>query len=651
MADAAAATNASPAAKSPPADAPLLSGIAGPQDLRQLPVEQLPRLMKEIREYLINTISKIGGHFGSSLGAAEITTALHYVFNTPDDKIVFDTGHQTYVHKILTGRREALSRIRQFGGISGFIKRAESPYDTFGAGHASTAISAALGMAVARDLKGEKNKVVAIVSDGCMTGGESYEGLQNAGQVQTDLVVILNDNQMFISNRVGALGAYLSKLLTLGAVQNAEHSVKRFLARFRFWGAVLTRVAKRAKVLLFPGMLFEEMGFTYFGPVDGHDIVSLVKVLKHVKAMKGPVLLHCVTKKGKGYAPAEADAYTWHGPGKFDAPSGTFLKNPVAKTPPPSYTSVFSKALVREAEQDPRIVGITAAMPEGTGMDAMRERFPRRYFDVGLAEEHAVTFAGGLAAEGYRPVVAVYSTFLQRGFDQIEHDICLQNLPVTFCLDRAGLVGEDGPTHHGVFDFSYLRMIPNMTIMAPADENELQHMLRTALHLGGPASIRYPRGAAVGVTMDAEPQALPVGRGARWKDGTAVTLVAIGNRVHPAVEAAHALDDMGISAGVLNMRFVKPLDVELLKEAAARTPRLVTIEDNVLSGGFGSAVLEALQAPGMPQTDVLRLGLPDRFVEHGAPHLLYDAVGLSPAKLVQRIADWMRHGAPAGVSA
>jgi 1-deoxy-D-xylulose-5-phosphate synthase len=619
---------------------PLLDKIQTPADLRKLPVEKLPQLAGEVRAYMIDVISKIGGHFGSSLGAADIVTALHYVYNTPDDKLVFDTGHQTYVHKILTGRKEALARIRQFGGISGFLKRSESPYDTFGAGHASTAISAALGMAVARDLKGDKTKVVAIVSDGCMTGGESYEGLQNAGQVQSDLVVILNDNQMFISNRVGALGTFLAKLLTLGAVRNAEDSVKKFLTRFKFWGASILRVAKRAKVLLFPGMLFEEMGFAYFGPIDGHDIEQMVKVLQHVRDMKGPVLLHCVTKKGKGYAPAEADAYTWHGPTKFDPATAKFLKNPTTKTPPPSYTSVFSKALLAEAERDPRIVGITAAMPEGTGLDAFRDRFPRRYFDVGLAEEHAVTFAGGLAAEGYRPVVAIYSTFLQRAYDQIEHDLCLQNLPVTLCLDRAGLVGEDGPTHHGVFDYSYLRMIPGMTVMAPADENELRHMLRTSLSLNGPASIRYPRGAGVGVALDPEVQALPIGKGVRLKDGTDVTLVAIGNRVHPALEAAQILEDLGISAGVLNMRFVKPLDTALLLEAAAKTPRLVTIEDNVIQGGFGSACLEALSAAGV-QSKVLRLGIPDSYLEHGAPHLRYDAVGLSSPKVAARVAEWL----------
>ncbi len=624
----------------------LLKDINSPADLKKLPVEKLPQVTAEIRAFILDTVSKLGGHLASSLGSADITVALHYAFDTPKDKLVWDTGHQTYGHKILTGRREKMGTIRQFGGLSGFLKRSESEYDAFGAGHASTAISAALGMAVARDLKGEKNKVVAIVSDGCMTGGEAYEGLQNAGQVQTDLIVVLNDNQMFISNRVGALGAFLSKLLTLGAVRDAEHSVKKFLARFQFWGESILRVAKRAKVLLFPGMLFEEMGFTYFGPVDGHDVEQLAAVFKHVKQLKGPVLVHCVTKKGKGYAAAEEDQYTWHGPGKFDVATAKFLKTPVIKAPPPTYTAVFGKSVLREAETDPRIVGITAAMPEGTGMDGFRDRFPKRYFDVGLAEEHAVTFAAGLACEGYRPIVAIYSTFLQRAYDQIEHDVCLQKLPVIFCLDRAGLVGEDGPTHHGVFDYSYLRMIPGMTVMAPADENELQNMLRTAIALNAPVAIRYPRGAGVGVAIDAEPAVLPVGKGVRLKDGSDVTLLAIGNRVHPALEAAQILEDKGWAVGVVNMRFVKPLDIELLKECAARTPRLVTIEDNVISGGFGSAVLEAL-TPG--RAEVLRLGIPDSFVEHGAPPLLYDAVGLSSQKIAERVAAWLPQKSRAAV--
>ncbi len=641
----------------------LLPKIQNPNDLRGLPVEALPRVASELRQMILETVSQIGGHLGSSLGASDLTVALHYVFDTPKDRLVWDTGHQTYGHKLLTGRQAVFGTIRQFKGISGFLRRDESEYDTFGAGHASTAISAALGMAAARDVKGEKNKVVAIVSDGCMTGGESYEGLQNAGMLQADMLVVLNDNQMFISHRVGALGTFLTRLLTLGAVKNAEKSVEKFLARFKFWGAAVLRVAKRAKVLLFPGMLFEEMGFSYFGPIDGHDVTQLVRVFTHVKELKGPVLVHCVTKKGKGYPLAEQFPITYHGLGKFDLETG----KPAPAAPAAiAYTKVFGKSLVRLAEKDPRIVAITAAMPEGTGTDLFRDRFPKRYFDVGLAEQHAVTFAGGLACEGLKPVVAIYSTFLQRAYDQIEHDICLQKLPVVFCLDRAGLVGEDGPTHHGVFDFAYLRMLPHMTVMAPSDENELQHMLATALQMDTPAAIRYPRGNALGVPMDPEAVPLPVGRGVRLKPGKDATVLAIGNRVRPALEAAELLERDGLSVGVVNMRFVKPLDEALLKEVVAQTPKIVTVEDHVLQGGFGSAVLEALAAPGAisgaasngggyGRYQVLRLGLPDAFVEHGAPGKLYDMVGLSAERIAGRIADWMNvrrsdNKAPAAVS-
>jgi 1-deoxy-D-xylulose-5-phosphate synthase len=494
-------------------------------------------------------------------------------------------------------------------------------------------------VAAGRDLKGERFKVVALVADGCMTGGESYEGLQNAGMLQSDLLVILNDNQMFISKRVGAWGTFLTKLLTLGAVRDTEQSVKKFLARFKFWGASILRVAKRARVLLFPGMLFEEMGFAYFGPVDGHDVVQLVEVLKHIKALRGPILLHCVTKKGKGYPHAEDDATTWHGPSKFDLATGKFIKNPSPKPPPPTFTGVFGQAMVKEGGRDPRVVAITAAMPEGTGLDKFRDEYPRRFYDVGIAEEHAVTFAGGLATEGYRPVIALYSSFLQRGYDQVSHDICLQNLPVTFALDRAGLVGEDGPTHHGVFDLSYLRMLPNLTVMAPADENELQHMLRTALTHNGPCALRYPRGHGVGVAMDDEAAALPIGKGVRLKDGDAVTILAIGNRVHTAIEAAHMLDDQGIPTGVINMRFVKPLDEALVREAAAKTPHLVTVEDNAIQGGFGSAVMEALS--DVRDVQVLRLGIPDHWVEHGSLPQLYDLVGISAPKIAQRVVEWL----------
>ena len=617
---------------------PLLDTVKSPADTRALSLPELRQLADELRAETIDAVSVTGGHLGSSLGATEIIAALHYVYQTPQDKLIFDTGHQSYSHKLLTGRREKFAGIRQLGGISGFPKRSESEYDVFGTGHASTAISAALGVAAARDVKGEDFKVVALVADGCMTGGEAYEGLQNAGMLQSDLLVILNDNQMFISKRVGALGTFLTKLLTLGAVRGAEDSVKKFLERFRFWGSSILRLAKRARVLLFPGMLFEEMGFAYFGPVDGHDVVRLVEVLRHIKTLRGPVLLHCITKKGKGYPYAENEATAFHGPSRFDLSTGQFLKNPTPKDPPPSYTSVFSKAVVKEAQRDPRIVAITAAMPEGTGLDRFRDEFPRRYFDVGIAEEHAVTFAGGLAAEGLRPVLALYSSFLQRGFDQVAHDVCLQNLPVTFAIDRGGLVGEDGPTHHGVFDLGFMRMLPKLTVLAAADENELQHMLRTALTLDGPAALRYPRGLGVGVAMDPEAAPLPIGKGVRLKEGSAVTLLAIGNRVHPCLQAAQRLDDKGVSAGVINMRFVKPLDEELVRQAAAATPYLVTVEDNAVPGGFGSAVLEALGGAG---GEVLRLGIPDRWVEHGSLDQLYDLVGISSQKIAQSVCEWL----------
>lgn len=628
-----------------------LPKIESPADLRNLPEEALPQVAQEIRQWILECVSKLGGHLGSSLGSAEITTALHYVFDTPRDRLVWDTGHQTYGHKILTGRREQLKTIRQFEGISGFLKRDESEYDTFGAGHASTAISAALGMAAARDLKDERSKVVAVVSDGCITGGESYEGLQNAGQLQSDLLVVLNDNQMFISHKVGAMSEFLTRLLTLGTIRNAQREVEKFLARFKLWGSVILRAAKRARVLLFPGMLFEEMGFTYFGPIDGHDVRQLVRVFRHVKELKGPVLVHCVTKKGKGYDAAEKDPLTWHGPGKFEVASATMVK--ATKPSPPSYTKVFGKTLLKLAEEDPRIVAITGAMPEGTGTDFFRDRFPKRFYDVGLAEGHAVTFAAGMAAEGYRPVAAIYSTFLQRGYDQIEHDVCLQKLPVVFALDRGGLVGADGPTHHGVFDYSYLRMIPHMTVMAPADENELQHMLKTALALNAPASLRYPRGEGEGVAMDPAPQVLPVGKGVRLRDGHDVTILAIGNRVHPALKAAELLQKAGVSAGVVNMRFVKPMDRDLLAQAAAKTARLVTVEDNAIQGGFGSAVLEALTEAKLPLADadgkgisVLRLGIPDWFVPHGTQAQLYRMLEIDAEGIARRTAQWLGVSVP-----
>ncbi|HVO32287.1 MAG TPA: 1-deoxy-D-xylulose-5-phosphate synthase [Elusimicrobiota bacterium] len=615
----------------------ILEDIKEPRDLRQLRREQLPQVAKEIRDRILETVSKKGGHLGSSLGSTELTIALHYVFDTPKDRMVWDTGHQTYGHKLLTGRQDRFDTIRQMNGLSGFLKRDESPYDAFGAGHASTAISAALGMAVARDQKKDDNRVVAIVSDGCITGGMSFEALQNAGHIGTDLLVVLNDNQMFISNRVGALGAFLTKMLTGGLAKKLENEVEKFLKRIQFYGAGMLRVAKRVRVLLFPGMLFEELGFSYFGPVDGHDLDRLVEILENIKTLKGPIMLHVITKKGKGYELAEKDPITWHGPGKFDVKTGAMFKPSV--TPPPAYQKVFGQTLVKLAKADTRITAITAAMPEGTSTDIFRKEIPSRFFDVGLAEEHAVTFAAGQACEGLKPVCAIYSTFLQRGFDQMEHDVGLQKLPVVFCLDRAGLVGEDGPTHHGVFDLAYTRIIPNFVVMAPMDENELQHMLKTALVSNQACVIRYPRGPGEGVPLDTELHALPIGRGVVLKPGQEVYILAIGSMVHPALRAAHLVEKEGVPCGVVNMRFVKPIDTALLRQLLAQTPNFVTVEEHVLPGGFGSAVMEALEGT---EARIHRIGIPDKFIEQGPQNVLRDMVGLSSEKIAQSTLDFLR---------
>jgi 1-deoxy-D-xylulose-5-phosphate synthase len=617
----------------------ILDQIKDPTDLRKLPRTQLSQLAREVRDCILDTVSqKKSGHLGSSLGATELTIALHYVFNTPHDKLVWDTGHQTYGHKILTGRRDKFDTIRELNGISGFLKRDESPYDAFGAGHASTAISAALGMAAARDQKKADTKVVAIVSDGCITGGESFEGLQNAGHLGTDMLVILNDNQMFISHRVGAVGAFLTKMLTGGVAKKLENEVEKFLKRIQFYGSGLLRVAKRMRVLLFPGMLFEELGFSYFGPIDGHDVERLVEILENIKNLKGPVLLHIVTKKGKGYDLAEKDPITWHAPGRFDVKTGVIVKPSVQ--PSPAYQKVFGNTLLRMAKADPTIMTISAAMPEGTGTDVIRKEMPTRFFDVGLAEEHAVTFAAGMACEGMKPVCAIYSTFLQRGFDQMEHDVGIQKLPVLFAMDRAGLVGEDGPTHHGVFDFAYSRIIPNFVVMAPKDENELQHMVKTALDSGKPCVLRYPRGPGYGVAMDEELKALPIGEGEVLKTGSDVYILAIGSCVYPALEAAAIIEKEGISCGVVNMRFVKPMDTALLEKLRAQTQNFVTVEEHVLAGGFGSAVLEAFEGVDVR---VHRIGIPDKFIEHGPQNVLRDMVGLSPEKIAATTMTFIRN--------
>ena len=614
----------------------ILDMIDKPQDLRNIRKDLLPILAKDIRQKILDVTSQVGGHLGAGLGTVELAIALHYVFESPKDKIIWDTGHQAYPHKLLTGRRDRFHTLRQFGGISGFLSRNESEHDVFGAGHASTSISAALGFAAARDVLKQDHHVIAVANDGSLTGGMAFEALQNAGHLGTDLLVVLNDNQMFISHRVGALGAFLAKLATLGMVRRAEKQIENLLTRMSFYGAYLLRLARRAKVMLFPGVLFEEMGFGYLGPIDGHDLPQLIDVLQAIKQLKGPHVLHVVTKKGRGYEPAESDPIKYHGVTRFNPETGEMVKAPAG---PPSYTTVFGQALVKLAKEDPKIVAITAAMPEGTGLDLFRKEIPARFYDVGLGEQHAVTFAAGMACGGLKPVVAIYSTFLQRGFDQMFHDVALQKLPVVFCLDRAGLVGEDGPTHHGAYDLSYSRMFPNMTVMAPKDENELQHMLKTALNLPGPSVIRYPRGAGQGVALDTAYHLIPLGKGEILREGEDVTLLAIGHPVVAAMEAAEKLAAEGVSVRVVNARFAKPLDREFLLGVARRTPLLVTLEENTFVGGFGDAVREALEGENIA---VRTIALPDAFVEHGAQPKIREKAGLSAEKIAARVMEFRR---------
>jgi 1-deoxy-D-xylulose-5-phosphate synthase len=608
----------------------VLEMVDKPSDLHNIRKDLLPVLAKEIRQKILETTSQTGGHLGAGLGTVELAIALHYCFDSPKDKLVWDTGHQAYPHKLLTGRRDRFHTLRTYGGISGFLTRTESEHDHFGAGHASTAISAALGFAAARDVLKQDHKVVAVVNDGSLTGGMSFEALQNAGIMGTDLLVVLNDNQMFISHRVGAFGAFLAKLLTLGAVKKVEKRIEKFLTRINFWGAYLVRLARRIKVLLFPGVLFEEMGFGYIGPVDGHALFQLIEVVNAVKQLKGPVVLHVVTKKGRGYEPAEQDPIKYHGVTRFNPETGEMVK---PQAGPPSYTKVFGDALVKLAKEDPKVVAITAAMPEGTGLDLFRKELPERFFDVGLGEQHAVTFAAGLACGGLKPVVAVYSTFMQRGFDQMLHDVSLQKLPVVFALDRAGLVGDDGPTHHGVFDLSYTRLMPHFTVMAPKDENELQHMLKTALNLPGPSVIRYPRGAGWGVPLDTAFHLLPLAKGEVLREGTDFTFVAIGHPVQACLEAAETLAAQGVSAGVVNARYAKPIDKAWLLSLAQKSPRFVTVEENTVVGGFGSAVRELLEGESV---DVRTIGLADQYVEHGTQPKLREKAGLSADRIAER---------------
>jgi len=622
----------------------LLDEVELPSDIRGFSIEQLNQLAAEIREEVISVVSEVGGHFASTLGAVELTLALHYVFNTPEDRIVWDTGHQAYAHKLICGRRDRLATIRQLNGLSGFLSREESEYDVFGAGHAGTSISAALGMVEAKALEGSNRKVVAVISDGCLSAGLTYEGLNSAGHLDRDLIVVLNDNEHFIDPRVGAVSSFLSKQFTTDLGVRLQKNLSNLLRNLPS-GENLKHAARKLRDsflgLVTPGFLFESLGFQYVGPIDGHNLSEMITTLENVKKIEGPTLVHVMTKKGKGYAPAEEEPIKFHAVTPFHVLTGKAKKE---KGPIPTYTEVFGQSLVRIAGQNPKVVGITAAMGSGTGIDRLAREIPERTYDVGIAEQHAVTFAGGMATEGFIPVVAIYSTFLQRGYDEILHDVCLQNLHVVFALDRGGLVGADGPTHHGVFDFAYMRSMPNIVIMAPNDENELQHMLRTAVEYSGPISLRYPRGEGWGVTLDAETKSLEIGKAEVLREGGDVVIAAIGQTVIPALKAAQDLAPLGINAAVVNSRFVKPLDRELFRDLLTRVPRLITVEDHVIAGGFGSAVIELLADEGFSGVEVKRLGVPDRFIPHGTQDELRKMCGFDKDAIAQAVLQMVRRG-------
>jgi 1-deoxy-D-xylulose-5-phosphate synthase len=596
----------------------LLEKISNPSDVRALERKQLAELARELRDYLIHSVANTGGHLSSNLGTVELTVALHYVFNTPHDRLVWDVGHQTYAHKILTGRRERMSTLRQYGGVAGFPRRIESEYDTFGTAHSSTSISAALGMAVAARMKGEDRRVVAIIGDGAMTAGMAFEALNNAGAMDANLLVVLNDNDMSISENVGALNNYLAKLMSGRFYAAAWKTSEKVLGVVPPMLELAKRAEEHVKGMVTPGTLFEEFGFNYIGPIDGHNLDVLLSTLSNLKKLEGPQFLHIVTRKGKGYEPAEKDPILYHGVTKFDPDAGITPKSGGK----PTYTQIFGDWLCDTAALDSRLIGITPAMREGSGLVRFSQEYPDRYFDVGIAEQHALTFAAGLACEGLKPVVAIYSTFLQRAYDQLIHDICIQNLPVLFGIDRAGLVGADGPTHAGSFDLTYLRCLPNMVVMAPSDENECRQMLHTGFQIDGPAAVRYPRGSGPGVPVQKDLTALPIGKGEVRRRGQRIAILSFGALLKPCLEAAEKMD-----ATVANMRFVKPLDEDLVRELATSHEWLVTVEENTILGGAGSAVLEALEKKGI-QKRVLQLGLPDRFVDHGDPARLLKECGL-----------------------
>lgn len=618
----------------------LLENINSSADLRRLEIAQLPDVAAEIRQYILETMSRIGGHTGASLGAIELAVALHYAFDTPHDRLVWDVGHQAYAHKILTGRRELLPTIKQYGGISGFLRREESEYDTFGAGHASTSLSAALGMAIARDKQGEQHHVVALIGDASLAGGMAMEAINQAGHLKTRLIVVLNDNEMSIAPAVGALTGYLNRIRTAQGYHRFKDEVEETLLSIPSLGERLHHAAKTVKdaiaAAVLPGALVSELGFKYIGYVDGHNPRALVAALREAKQIKdGPVIVHALTTKGKGHPQAEKDYYRWHATGPFDLATGKAIKS-AAKAP--TYTAVFGSTLCQLMERDKKVVALTAAMPDGTGVCEALERFPDRAFDVGIAEQHCVTFAAGMSVEGLKPVCAIYSTFLQRGFDQLVHDVCIQNLNVKFCLDRGGIAGGDGPTHHGLLDIAYLRAVPNIIVMAPKDEGEMRDMMLTMLEHHGPAAIRYPRGNGVGADIERQPQLVEIGKGEILRDGGEIAIVAYGSMVHPSLHAAENLAKEGIETTVVNARFVKPLDASLLL-ALARTKRLlVTVEEAYLAGGFGSAVLELLEENGLQdKVRVVRMGIPDRLVTHGDPKLLLAKYGLDADGIYTRV--------------
>ncbi|MCX5853306.1 MAG: 1-deoxy-D-xylulose-5-phosphate synthase [Deltaproteobacteria bacterium] len=615
----------------------VLEKVAFPEDIKKLTLNELETLAAEIREEIIKTVSKNGGHLASSLGTVELTLAIHYVFDTPKDKLIWDVGHQAYAHKIITGRKDRFHTLRKRGGISGFPRREESPYDAFSVGHSSTSISAATGIAEAKCLNGENFKIIAVIGDGAISAGMAFEGLNWAGDRRKNLIIILNDNEMCISPNVGAMSSYLNRVMTGQTVIKFKSEIKGFLKSIPSIGPQMLKFSRQLeeslKALVVPGALFEELGFTYVGPLEGHRLDRLIRNMENVRELEGPVLIHVITKKGKGYTFAEKDPAKFHGIAPFRVETGEM---PDSDQKIPSYTQMFGSTLVKLAQDNPRIVAVTAAMSDGTGLDQFAREFPGRFYDVGMAEQHGVTFAAGLATESFIPVVAIYSTFIQRAYDQIIHDVCLQKLPVVLALDRGGFVGADGPTHHGLFDYSYLRAVPNIVVMAPKDENELQHMLKTAVECGCPASIRYPRGKGMGVPLDDQPVSLEVGKGEVVFDAdhTDLALVAIGATVYPAIAAAKTLNDEGISARVINARFVKPLDVTLLCDAAKSVGKIITVEENALMGGFGSAVLEMFEEQGIHDVVVKRLGIRDEFAEHASQAELRKTYGIDEESIV-----------------